>query len=137
MRFLKLTLILRDEAWRVRRGKAYWVLGSRLKLSVLWLGVSLRLCNPLRAALKGAHIFVYASLELSSHWATCRALYCSLQLAYVAKAVAGSCRCRSTHRQFGFPFRFMGFSWHIFLFPSFLSSHVQFCSLHLLKVAES
>lgn len=89
MRFLKLTLILRDEAWRVRR-EEYWVLGSRLKLSVLWVGVSLRLCNPLRAALKGAHIFVYASLELSSHWATCRALYCSLQLAYVAQAVAGA-----------------------------------------------
>lgn len=50
----------------MRRGRGEGrVLGSRLKLSVLWLGVSLRLCKPLRAALKGAHIFVYAPLELS------------------------------------------------------------------------
>lgn len=127
MRFLKLTLILRDEAWRVK-GEMYWVPGSRLKLSVLWLGVSLRLCNPLRAALKGAHIFVYASLELSSHWATCRALYCSLQLAYVAKAVAGA----GAHTDnMGFLFVLWVFSWHIFLFPSFLPFFLPTCSFAL------
>lgn len=125
MRFLKLTLILRDEAWRVRRG-AYWVPGSRLKLSALWLGVSLRLCNPLRAALKGAHIFVYASLELSSHWATCRALYCSR----AGLRGQGSCRQLQVqeHTQtIWVSFSFYGF-FLAYIFVSFLPFFPPTCS---------
>lgn len=134
MRFLKLTLILRDEAWRVRRGRhtGCWDQGSNCPFCglVFHLGCATRCRQHLRA-----HIFLFTLLWSCLLTGPRAVHFTAVGLAYVAKAVAGA----GAHTDnLGFLFVLWVFLCIYFCFlPSFLSSHLQFCSLHLLKVAES
>lgn len=126
MWFLKFTLILRGEVWGQVRGGNWklragnWDQGSSCPFCGLafHLGCATRCRQHFRA-----HIFLFTLLWscLLGH-VPCAVHFTAVGWAYVAKADTDT----DTH----LGFLFMG-SLGIFLVSS--SSHLQFCSLHLLK----
>lgn len=131
MRFLKLTLILRDEVW-AWRGAGCWDQGSNCPFCGLafHLGCASRCGRHLRA-----HIFLFTLLWscLSSHWATCRAFYCSWE------GLRGQGSCTSTHgmqaqaqtQTIWVSSSFYGFTWltYFCFLPSFPPAVLLFAPL--------